>query len=124
MNTEKTLAEYAAIDEAEGELWESGALGRDPAHMRVADKKVSADLDDSLGLQMISIRLEKSLLKNLKEIAAHHNISYQPMIRDLLNRFASNEIKAILQGRIDEVTKMDLIEPVAPVREFMERKFG
>ena len=121
---EKKLAEYAAIDEADGERWESGELGRDEQFMRVADKSKSAALDDAVGLQMISIRLEKALLKDLKEIAGHYSISYQPMIRDLLNRFAVNELKAIYQARLDEMMKMEPIESMPPVREFMLRKVG
>ncbi len=121
---EKKLAEYAAIDEADGERWESGELGRDEQFMRVADKADSAALDEAVGLQMISIRLEKALLKDLKEIAGHHNISYQPMIRDLLNRFATNELKAIYQARLDEMMNMEPVESVPPVREFMRRKVG
>lgn len=118
----KKLAEYAAIDEADGDRWESGELGRDAAHMRVADKKTSSDLDDALDLQMISIRLEKGLLRDLKEIAAHHKLSYQPMIRDLLKRFAISEIKTILTARLEDVEKAEAVAPVAPVSEFMERR--
>ena len=119
---QKKLAAYAAVDEADGDRWESGELGRDPALMRVADKKTSADLDNTLDLQMISIRLEKGLLRDLKEIAAHYKLSYQPMIRDLLKRFAISEIETILTDRLEDAVKAEQVESVAPVSEFMERQ--
>jgi predicted DNA binding CopG/RHH family protein len=59
-------------------------------------------IDDALGLQMISIRLQRSLLNNLKLIADHHGIGYQPLIRDLLNRFAKAEMKQILSELVEE----------------------
>ena len=42
------------------EAWESGELGRDIKHARVVDKVIGAQIDEALGLQMISIRLEKN----------------------------------------------------------------
>jgi len=104
--------------------WESGALGRDEAHVAVVDAKASRETDDATGLQMISIRLEKSLLRDLKEIASLHGIGYQPMIRDLLHRFATAEIKAILQQRLREVAQAEArqSESVGPVEDFMARR--
>jgi predicted DNA binding CopG/RHH family protein len=62
-------------------------------------------IDESLGLQMISIRLQRSLLNNLKLIAEHHKIGYQPLIRDLLNRFARAESQRILHELVEEHRK-------------------
>jgi len=104
--------------------WESGVLGRDEAHVAVLDAKASRETDDATGLQMISIRLEKSLLRDLKEIAALHGIGYQPMVRDLLHRFATAEIKTILQERLHEVEQAEANqgESVAPIEDFMARR--
>lgn len=60
------------------------------------------EIDNALGLQLISIRLQRSLLTNLKMIAKHHGIGYQPLIRDLLNRFATAESKRIIRELLDE----------------------
>ena len=38
-------------------------------------------IDESLGMQMISIRLQRDLVNVLKEIAKYHEIGYQPMVR-------------------------------------------
>lgn len=104
--------------------WESGALGRDEAHVAVLDANASRETDDATGLQMISIRLDKSLLRDLKEIAALHGIGYQPMVRDLLHRFATAEIKVMLQKRLREVTQSEQTQgdSVAPVEDFMTRR--
>ena len=55
-------------DTADVELWESGELGRDEEFVRKAQTSDDS-LDEKLGLQMISIRLQKSLIEDLKDIA-------------------------------------------------------
>jgi predicted DNA binding CopG/RHH family protein len=62
-------------------------------------------IDEALGLQMISIRLQRSLLNNLKLIAEHHKVGYQPLIRDLLNRFAKAEMRRVLQDLVEDQRK-------------------
>ena len=73
--------------------WESGQLGRSEEHVVVAAHAVEAALDDALGLQPISVRLQQSLIKDLKLIARYHGIGYQPLMRDALNRFARFELR-------------------------------
>lgn len=105
------------------ELWEDGRLGRDEDHVAVAQGS-KADVDEALGLQLISIRLQKQLLGDLKKIAEIHGIGYQPMIRDLLNRFARDEIKKIITKRLDELNAEEQAvqeSSTVPVREFMEK---
>lgn len=101
--------------------WESGQLGRDEEHVRVATKEEMATVDDSLGLQMISIRLQKGLLDALKDIAKFHNIGYQPMVRDLLNRFAKSEIRTIMENRLEGLEHEPREAPMKPVDDFMAR---
>lgn len=67
--------------------WENGTLGRDATHTAIASGS-KQETDAALGLQQLSIRLPESLLEDLKRIAEHQGIGYQPMIRDLLSRFA------------------------------------
>ncbi len=78
------------------EAWEGGKLGRDKKHVEKAEAAAEKALDDALGMQMISIRLQKKLIENLKIIAKHHGIGYQPLIRQLLTRFVVAEFKNIL----------------------------
>lgn len=106
----------------EATLWETGELGQSEDHVRVATAAEMAELDDALGLQMISIRLQKGLVSALKEIAEHHGIGYQPMIRDLLNRFAVSEIRTILHERLADLEKNQSKTPaMKPVDEFMSK---
>jgi hypothetical protein len=79
----------------------------------------------ALGLQMVSMRLQPQLISNLKKIADYYGIGYQPMIRDLLNRFAISEIRQILQAQMDEVCKAAQREEedsTEPVSQFLERE--
>lgn len=102
-------------------LWESGQLGQSEQHVRVATPEEMAEVDAALGLQMISIRLQKGLIDALKEIANYHGIGYQPMIRDLLNRFARSEIKTILESRLSGLEKEPEEPPMKPVDDFVAR---
>lgn len=86
-----------------------------------AESGVSEAVDRALGLKPISIRLDTKLLEQLKEIAKFHGIGYQPMVRDLLKRFARSEIKAILDLRLRELSKAEEVEKegTEPVTEFL-----
>ena len=78
--------------------WEYGELGRDEAHVRVADAAEEAALDEALCMQLISVRLQAGLIKDLKLIAGYHGIGYQPLLRDVLNRFARAELRTIAEN--------------------------
>jgi hypothetical protein len=104
------------------EQWEDGRLGRDAEHAAVSAGS-KQEVDDALGLQSISIRLQKQLLGDLKKIADYHGVGYQPMVRDLLNRFARSEIKKILAERLEQIEAEDeavVASSTTPVQEFME----
>jgi predicted DNA binding CopG/RHH family protein len=105
---------------SEAEKWEDGTLGRDAEHAALVPE-ASAALDNALELQLISIRLQKQLIDNLKVIANHHGIGYQPMIRDLLNRFVISEAKKIYNEKLAELEKQRQEEPEStpPVEAFM-----
>ncbi len=92
------------------EAWESGSLGRDEAHVKAAKGIDPKALDESLELQMISIRLQKSLIKDLKTIAKLHGLSYQPLIRQTLTRFADCEMKSLFNEYVEETEKQKLQE--------------
>lgn len=106
------------------DLWESRELGGSEEHAEVAPAEYAQALDDSLGMQLISIRLQKQLIGNLKKIAEYHGIAYQPMIRDLLNRFAASELRQILEVKLKEVAAQERAfdQEVAPVSSFIERE--
>lgn len=83
------------------DAWESKKLGYDEKHVKVADQNLSKAVDESLGLQMISIRLNKDLIDAFKVMGQFHGIGYQPLMRDALQRFADSEMKAIVSGFVE-----------------------
>lgn len=76
--------------------WDDGELGRDEKYVKRAGPETESSLEVALGLQMISIRLQKQLIEDLKFIATAHGVGYQPLMRDILNRFVVNEKKLII----------------------------
>lgn len=82
------------------EAWESGKLGADEKHIAQLpeDERAREEglIDESLGLQPISIRLEKSLIEDFKAIATINGLAYQTLMRQALKRFADCEKKRVL----------------------------
>lgn len=79
------------------EAWESGELGQDEDYVKQAENVDIEAIDRELELQMISIRLQKSLIEDFKMIAKVHGLGYQPLIRQVLKRFADSEKKRLLR---------------------------
>jgi len=80
------------------EAWEEGALGREEEFVIASAEEINDQLDEALEMQMISIRLQKSLIDDFKTIATfHNNIGYQTLMRQVLRRFAISESKRILR---------------------------
>lgn len=96
------------------EDWESGALGRDEKHAKQAGASAERALDDAMGMQMISIRLQKKLIDDLKSIAKHNGIGYQPLIRQLLTRFVVSEFKKMMNDAIAEKKLKEKHSPRPP----------
>ena len=85
--------------------WESGELGSDEAHAKVAPNQEDNEIDAALELHPISIRLQKGLLDNLKALAQLNGIGYQPLVRQILTRFVECEMKSILKTKLAEQRK-------------------
>lgn len=78
------------------EKWDNRELGADENFVAVADSKEADKTDESAGLELISVRLEKSVVQDLKEIAAYHGLmGHQTLIRDVVNSFAIQELRVI-----------------------------
>ncbi|HED36570.1 MAG TPA: hypothetical protein ENJ08_20425 [Gammaproteobacteria bacterium] len=84
-----------AIKKIEGtaEKWENDQLGADPEHAQKSDLNNKA-VDKAMGLQMISIRLQKTLLADLKKIALANGTGYQPLIKQVLKKESRIDIKS------------------------------
>jgi len=82
------------------ENWENGTLGTDARHAKAAPVDLQKQVDDALGLQAISIRLNVDLIDTFKKLAAYHGVGYQPLMRDALRRFAEAEMKQIMVANL------------------------
>ncbi|SRR6266404_2352923 len=82
--------------------WDTGELGRDEQFAERAPEELRAEIDAALELQMISIRLQKATIKDMKSIAEYRGIGYQPLIRDVLARFVRAELGVIVRELQEE----------------------
>ena len=67
--------------------WDNKELGASEKHARKATSAREKALDNNLGLQTISIRLQKNLIDNLKSLAEEDGLGYQPFLRQILMRY-------------------------------------
>ena len=81
-------AEIKQFDE-DTELWETGKLGTSAKHAARISEKEDKAIDDSLGLQAVTMRLQKELVEQLKVLAKKEGLGYQPYIRQLLTLHVS-----------------------------------
>ena len=77
--------------------WDNRELGADPNFAVLSEISDDEAINASLGLQPISIRLQKSLIEDFKLIAQLNNLGYQTLMRQVLTRFADCEKKRILR---------------------------
>lgn len=93
------------------EAWEEGDLGQKEEFARASKNVDDAALNEAVGLQPISIRLQKSLIEDFKMIAEINGIGYQPLIRQVLKRFADSEKRRILRERSSEMRTLGDDDP-------------
>lgn len=103
------MAKETKID-SNPDAWESGKLGQDEQYVKISKEIKQDALDESLDLQMISIRLQKSLIEDMKMIAKLNGLSYQPLIRQILTRFVDCEKKQILKQKYADSKAADDLE--------------
>ena len=103
---------------ASDDAWDSGMLGEDSEHASVSQRTDGKELDDALELQLISIRLPKAMIEDLKFIADKEGMKYQPLIRRVLMRFADCEMKKIARALSAEAKARKDDEPNTPQQRF------
>lgn len=101
------MSEKTAKIEGTVENWEDGTLGCDEQYARVSTSIDQKALDEALELKSISIRLQKGLLEDLKAIASMHGIGYQPLIKQVLRRFADAEMKQFFREHAAEIARQE-----------------
>lgn len=97
------MTKIAATDEA----WEERKLGANAAHAQVAGAEHLAALDDAFGMQAISIRMPKHMIEAYKLIAAYHGVGYQPLMRDILQRFIPEGLREIQAHHQQKATEAE-----------------
>ena len=90
--------------EGTAENWEARRLGADEAFVAVSDVDESL-VDQAVGMKMISIRLPASLIDDFKALATMHGLGYQPLMRQILERFAESEKKRLLNKVASQAAK-------------------
>jgi hypothetical protein len=74
------------------ELWESGQLGATEEFVRQVSPEREHAVDEALGLQPITIRLQRELVEGLKKLAKSQGIGYQPYVRLILTRHLKEQL--------------------------------
>ena len=86
--TQRTHPDY--LDDVED--WENRKLGADAGHAKPTSPDDEQEMDDAMGLQVISVRLPKQLIAQLKILASDKGLGYQPYLRMTL----MDHVKAVL----------------------------
>lgn len=80
--------------------WEPGeGLGESLEHAKLASEAEMQELDKLLGLQPVTIRLPKRLVAGYKYVAEFHGIGYQPLMRDILDRWLKEGLKEVTEAQ-------------------------
>lgn len=79
----------------DADKWDNREYGADERYVKVAPVEEEEELDRAIGMKAISIRLPVKLIDSLKLIAEVEGVGYQPLIRDVLDRFAGHEVSRI-----------------------------
>lgn len=104
------------------ENWESGALGTDVEYVTVSEDATDSVINDALDLKAISIRLEKSLIDDFKAFSRIYGVGYQPLIRQVLTRFAAGEKRMLIKQMKAREAEEDAEELDAPNGEASDKQ--
>ena len=88
------------------EAWDDRRLGADGEFVKAVDNDASANIDEASGTQLISIRLQKTLIEDFKVIASlNKGIGYQTLMKQVLQRFMNGEKKRLWNELVSEKIK-------------------
>jgi len=88
------------------EAWDDRTLGADVNHVKLSDDERTARIDESVGTQLISIRLQKTLIEDFKMMAALNNgMGYQTLMKQILQRFVDSEKNRMWNEMLSEEIK-------------------
>lgn len=84
-----------AAFEQESAKWDAKEFGASQEHAVKASNQALEDLHEAAGMKAVSIRMPIEMIQAYKYIAAHHGIGYQPLMRDILQRFLPEGLKEV-----------------------------
>lgn len=87
---------------ASDEAWDDRTLGADESFVSVVNTDIANTIDEAAGTQLISIRMQKSIIEDLKLIASLNKIGYQTLMKQVMQRFVECEKKLIFRELISE----------------------
>jgi predicted DNA binding CopG/RHH family protein len=73
--------------DAENELWETRQLGASSEHAVRTSAEADKALDDAIGLQLLTFRIQKPVVDKLRRLATLEGIGYQPLMRQVLTKY-------------------------------------
>ena len=88
--------------------WETRELGADAEYAQAVSDEQTQGLDAALGLKMISLRLPEEMINAYKLIASHHGVGYQPLMRDILQRFVKEGLIEVMKAQSQKSEEADL----------------
>lgn len=88
------------------EKWDNRELGASEEHLAFVSDEEDKEIDESLGMQSISIRLNRGLIEQFKELAKLDSVGYQPLMRQVLADYAKqNEHRLVTLLTAGEATE-------------------
>jgi hypothetical protein len=73
--------------DSENELWETRQLGASPEHAIRSSVEEDISLVEAMGLQLLTFRIQKPVVDQLRLLAKLEGIGYQPLMRKVLIRY-------------------------------------
>lgn len=124
------------------ERWDNRDLGADEEFVKRASPEREKKINDSLGLHAISIRLQTETIELLKEFAREDGIGYQPLLRQVITKYANERaikkemyaagesIKDFIENlsfgeyvcylrKADDLTQQELAEKIGCKKQFI-----
>lgn len=71
----------------DNELWDSKKLGASAEHAVPVPPEFEKALDEATGLQLLSFRIQKSIIEQLKQLSKLEGIGYQPLMRKVITKY-------------------------------------
>jgi hypothetical protein len=120
IDKERTMSKRATI-RGTTEAWDKGELGLSEEHAQRVSELVEEQIEESAGMQAISIRLPRGTIQTYKLLAEMHGVGYQPLMRDAICRWAEGELKQMLVGAVEGQRKQKAADARTPPNPHKEK---